>query len=183
MIDSINQMCQTWGAQKLYMMRASLVSVTATVPSAISALELTDRQAALEQFRLGQIRKQKAARSFHEQGWTPQSVLAKFREMRDGAGSSTQREVLQFTEEGHTGEGLLVARALSDAPEVLRGVTFVHYVIPDVRSKIKAQTLNISVPEYWRHIDRAHYWIAARMTLDRSYSSQVVETTCHLSQQ
>lgn len=97
-----------------------------------------------------------------QQGWTPQSVIVRFREMRDGAGSRTER-LTQFPEEGHLGEGLLIARAMMDAPEALRAIVYVHYVIPRVRSKIKAQTLGLAIPEYWRYLDRAHYWIAARL--------------------
>jgi hypothetical protein len=96
-----------------------------------------------------------------EQGWTPQSVIAKFRELHDAAGSSTQ-QLVQFPEEGHLGEGLMVARALYDAPETLRRIVFIHYVVPRVRAKMKADALHLSMPEYWRQIDRAHYWIAAR---------------------
>jgi hypothetical protein len=119
-IDAIHQMCQTWGAQKAYILRSS------------------------------------------EQGWAPQSAIARFREMRDGAGSSTQR-LTQFPEEGHTGEGLLVARALHGAPEKLRVVVFVHYAVLRVKTHTKAEELGLSVPMYWRTLDRAHYWIAARM--------------------
>ena len=122
MIDAIHQMCQTWGAQKAYILRST------------------------------------------EQGWSPQSAIARFREMRDGAGSSTQR-LMQFPEDGHTGEGLMVARALFAAPEDLRIVVFAHYVVPRVGVKTKAQDIGLSVPMYWRTLDRAHYWIAARMTV------------------
>lgn len=164
MIDAIDGMCKTWGAQKLFILRTAHVEVVKPVPRDITAIaKLTDRQAAIERFKVEQAMASKAVTESHIQGWTPQSVLAKFKDMRDGAGSATQREVLQFTEEGHIGEGLMVARALSDAPEMLRAVVYAHYVIPRVRAKIKAQTIGVSVPEYWRHIDRSHYWIAARV--------------------
>jgi hypothetical protein len=130
MIDAIDEMCRTWGAQKHHI--------------------LTSR----------------------EQGWTPQSVIARFRELRDGAGSSTER-LMQFPEEGHIGEGLMVARAMMDAPEILRRIVFAHYVIRRVKAGVKATALGISLAEYWRDVDRAHYWIAARVDGPRG---TIVET-------
>lgn len=114
-----------------------------------------------EMCRIWGIQKWRILRST-EQGWTPQSAIARFRDLRDGAASSTQK-LVQFPEECHAGEGLMVSRAMSDAPELLRRVLFVHYAIPRLRSKEKAEALRVSMPEYWRHIDRAHYWIAARL--------------------
>jgi hypothetical protein len=101
------------------------------------------------------------------QGWDGQSLLMKFREMYDGAGSGTQR-VSQFMEEAHIGEGLLVARARCGAPLKVNEVVFVHYVVPG-KAKQKIPHMGISTAEYWRDLENAHYWIAAKMP--------IVETT------
>lgn len=107
-----------------------------------------------------------------EQGWDGQSMIQKFKEMWDGAGSGTQR-VSQFREEAHTGEGLMVARALKGAPLRVNEVVFVHYVIPG-RAKQKIPHMGISTAEYWRDLENAHYWIAAKLP--------VVETTVETKQ-
>lgn len=141
MIDAIDEMCRVWGAQKSAMLRGE------------------------------------------NQGWPGESILAKFRDSQydqksepvlrqkqltaKGRQTFTPRPI-QFTEEGHTGEGLMVARALADAPEALRAIVFVHYVIlapfgQRSPAKYKARVLGLSVAEYWRYLDRAHYWIAARV--------------------
>ena len=102
-----------------------------------------------------------------EQGWDGQSMILKFKEMWDGAGSGTQR-VNQFMEEAHTGEGLIVARALVGSPLKVYEISFAHYVVPG-RAKQKIPLMGISTAEYWRDLENAHYWIAAKMP--------IVETT------
>lgn len=71
---------------------------------------------------------------------------------------------VQFTEEGHTGDGLTVARALIGAPEALQTIAFTHYAVIGFNAKDKAARLGITAPEYWRFIDRLHYWVAARIS-------------------
>lgn len=101
------------------------------------------------------------------QGWNGVSMLEKFKTMFDGAGSGTQR-VTQFREESFVGDGLLVHRALHGAPLQVNEIIFIHYVIPG-RSKQKIPLSGKSTAEYWRDVENAHYWIAAKLP--------VVETT------
>lgn len=98
------------------------------------------------------------------QGFPGQNFMAEVKDYRDGASSKSFR-VTQFTEEAHRGDGLLIARALDGAPEMLQWFAFVHYVVPkrDMRVKAKAHWLGLSIAEYWRVQDRLHYWIAGRV--------------------
>lgn len=107
----------------------------------------------------------------HEQGWTPQSSIARFRELRDAAGSRTEK-LKQFMEEGHVGEGLLVARALYGSPIEINETAFVHSVCFG-KAKQKAFALDISVAEYWRRVGNLQIWIAAKLPIVET----VVETT------
>lgn len=102
-----------------------------------------------------------------EQGWNGASTIEKFKQMQDGAGAGTQR-VSQFMEESFIGDALLVHRALQGAPETINVIVFAHYVERG-KAKQKAFTLGVSVAEYWRQLENAHYWIAAKLP--------VVETT------
>ena len=105
-----------------------------------------------------------------EQGWNGASMLEKFRQMHDGAGSGTQR-VSQFMEESFVGEGLLVHRALQGAPLALNEIVFINYAIPG-KAKQKIPLSGLSAAEYWRDLGNAHYWILAKLPVDT-----VVDTT------
>lgn len=96
-----------------------------------------------------------------EQGWNPQSTIARFKEMKDGAGSGTHK-LTQFTEEAHTGDGLLFARALSGAPYEINQIAWLHFVSLG-KAKQKAHTLGVSTAEYWRRVGELQIWIAARV--------------------
>jgi hypothetical protein len=102
-----------------------------------------------------------------EQGWAQENTLSRYQQMGDGASSRTQK-VSQFNEESFTGDGLLVHRALQGAPEQINLVVVAHYTERG-KAKQKAFTMGISVAEYWRQLENAHYWIAAKLP--------IVETT------
>lgn len=87
---------------------------------------------------------------WHEDGWTRQSVVSKFKDLFDGAGSST-RILGQFREEGLTGDALLVSRAMqSGMPEVQRIALFTAHVVPDDMMKLdeRLDVLWVAYPQY-----------------------------------
>lgn len=145
MIDAINEMFQVWGAQRRAMDFGA------------------------------------------DQGWLERCVVAKFRDSQyerkqdnwfrvhqrtaKGADDFAPRPI-QFTEEGHRGEGLAIAVAMRKepaAPEALQAIAYLKYVIfcpvwyEGSADKYKSQRVGLSTTEYWRYIDRLHYWTAARL--------------------
>ena len=102
------------------------------------------------------------------QGWNAKSLLARVHELHDGASSRSQR-VTQFREEAHTGDGLLVVRAIRGVPPQppipadLHDVLYLHYVVRGAKAKEKAERLQVSVSTYWNLLSVAEAWIAARM--------------------
>lgn len=96
----------------------------------------------------------------HVDGWPPVSIMGKYREERDGS-SQGKRE--QHFPEGFTGEGLMVAVALIGMPEPQARALWMHYVPPKLPSKRRAQLCSQTVREYFDNLDRAHYWIMARL--------------------
>lgn len=141
MIKHIDSLCETWGAQRRYIdfgVDQGFRGET-TVETAIR-FRLSDRAPAW--FR---------KRQFSAKG------------MQDCVIRPTQ-----FSEEGHTGDGLVVAKALHGAPEDLRKLSYARYVImlTEVEGSIhqyKADQLGISLSDYWRLLDRLHYFIAGRL--------------------
>lgn len=105
----------------------------------------------------------------HEEGWATKDTIERARE---GLLDSKQRGPLTQ----HFGE-VRVGRALSVhngmrvdpmMPELLQATLWVQYVVK-VKTTVKVAALNryfrsnISVPEFWRNIDRAHHFLSARV--------------------
>jgi hypothetical protein len=104
--------------------------------------------------------------SGHEDGWPQETVLAKIREMRENAGASHGEREQHFAETYTDADALTVHRSARGMPEALASVLFVHYVLPSSYSltvRRKSSMINQSTREYWRNIDRAHHWLAARI--------------------
>jgi hypothetical protein len=136
-IEAIKQMCDTWGGQEL----AKRHDTNQGWPGASSVARARDSQF---------------------DPTPPMSLLR--RRKRTALGRDTFfPHPAQFTEEGHTGDGLVVSRALIGSPEALQTICFVHYAVSGFNAKEKADRLGISRAEYWRHVDRLHYWLAARI--------------------
>jgi hypothetical protein len=106
-------------------------------------------------------RGEETVKVFFPDGWSKTSTIAKFKDLHDGAGSST-RVLIQFPEEGIHGDALIVSRALVNAPADLRSFAFLHAVVK-APAKLKAQTIGHSVSEYWRQVDRLRFFIAGRV--------------------
>lgn len=142
MIDAIHEMFQVWGAQ------------------------------------------QRGIENATDQGWLERSVIAKFRDSQfepkaDTGATRTARgkdsmtvHPVQFTEEGHTGPGLQIAVAMRRepfAPEELQAIAWLKYVVfvpswyDGSSDKYKSTRVGLSSTEYWRYIDRLHYWTASRL--------------------
>lgn len=102
----------------------------------------------------------------HKDGWPQNTVLAKIREMQENAGATPEERRQHFAETYTDADALKVHRATKGMPEALASVLFVHYVMPSNYSltvRRKSMLINQSTREYWRNIDRAHHWIAARI--------------------
>lgn len=135
MIESINQMCEVWGAQKLRLQRDTnqgwpgVASIARAHDSQFDPLKGTDPL---------------------------KSLTARGRD-------SFSIQPSQFTEEGHTGQGLEIALALKTAHEGLQTFAFVHYAVMGFDSKAKAVRLNLSRTDYWGYRDKLHYWLWGRL--------------------
>lgn len=69
------------------------------------------------------------------------------------------------------GEALEIARAIAAEPlmpEALQATLWAQYVVR-VPSKVRAEVVGryllvtLSIPEYWRNVDRAHHFLAGRL--------------------
>lgn len=112
-----------------------------------------------------------ARQARHDQsGYAKRSPCSDAKDYQGGGIGSFR--VTQFAQESFTGEGLMVHVAVRGdmtapwqhpgAPVELQVIHEWHYM--DRRKpKQKAPELGISVSEYWRYVDRLHYWIAARV--------------------
>lgn len=134
MIDWIDAMCKTWGAQ---------------------------------------VRKRAADRKDgHEEGWHATSIMGKVKEEWEGAGHRGGGRPFQPVFAGYTGEALEVHRAIFEPRPMqfdLYATLKVHYCVrAPAKSKVQQLQLllgrSISVREYWEQIDRAHYFMAGRLT-------------------
>lgn len=140
MIKSIDNMCEVWGGQRRYF------------------------DFGVDQGYRGETTVE-TARKFRLSARAP----AWFRK-RQFSAKGIQDFVIrptQFTEEGHTGDGLVVALALHGAPEDLRKLAYARYVImltveEGSIHQYKADQLGLSLSDYWRLLDRLHYFIAGR---------------------
>jgi hypothetical protein len=111
----------------------------------------------------------------HEDGWPRDTVLAKIREMRENAGASAKERAQHYAETYTDSDALKVHRASCGMPEALIGALFMHYVVPHSYSltvRVKSGMINQSTREYWRNLDRAHHWLAARMTAEDDHGSE-----------
>jgi hypothetical protein len=103
----------------------------------------------------------------NEDGW-PQSIAGRAEQsIRAGAiFGSKDREVLR-------GRALDVSRALRGMPELSYLVLFMQYVVIKgqrkdglwykIPVKTKAAELGIGTNDYYKHLNGAHHWIAARL--------------------
>ena len=95
----------------------------------------------------------------HVDGHRSASSVNLFREP-----SSTKRAVSQFTEEGISGDGLIITRAMNGAPEIIQSIVFQQYVVRGQKVEAKAADIGLRDPkEYYRILRDAHMWIAARL--------------------
>jgi hypothetical protein len=101
-------------------------------------------------------RKRFADGSVHEDGWSAISVAAFMNEGRSTGGSGPRG---QRFEEVFSGDGLVIWRALADAPLDVREVLLAHYVVSG-NVKRKAREMRISESAYWHRLDLAYYWLA-----------------------
>jgi hypothetical protein len=97
----------------------------------------------------------------HEDGWPDKSPQERWQSMQDAAGSGTFI-VSQFPEESFTGDGRDVWREVQNAPERLRAILEVHYVM---RGKVNAKfhLCAATRDRYYHNLDRLHQFLAARL--------------------
>lgn len=136
MIDAIDQMARAWAA------------------AIVSRLTPTRLEPIRHEWR-------KASGDSDGQGYAPQSFIERVRELRDFAGSRTER-VSQFSEEALRGDALLFARCLYGAPLELRQVAQLHYVERAPVRK-KAKYAGWTLETYYRHLDGLHYFVSGRL--------------------
>ena len=103
----------------------------------------------------------KASGESDGQGYAPASFIERIREMRDLAGSRTER-LSQYNEEALRGEALLFARCLHGAPLELRQVAQLHYIERETIRK-KAKYAGWTLEVYYRHLDGLHYFVSGRL--------------------
>lgn len=104
-----------------------------------------------------------------------QSLIGRIREEREGAGQGTPS---QRWPEVFWGDGLDVQRSLLGMPEMPYAVLHLHYVWdPEwaITASRKARALSIQREIYYDHLDRAEYWIWARLEATHCGHTQVVE--------
>jgi hypothetical protein len=157
MIKQIDGMFDVWGAQRRYM-------------------DFGESQGYADQSAIGKIREFRLS----------DKAPAWFRK-RQHTAKGVQDFILrptQFTESGHFGEGLVIAKALIGAPGELRTIGYVHYVIrvtiPDGMkvAKYKSEQVGISEAEYWRLIDRLHHYVLGRLPAsEEGYLTVATEET------
>jgi hypothetical protein len=106
-------------------------------------------------------------RKWHWDGWPPRSIQGKSKDEGEGASHTADGqhypEVLQ-------GDGLKAARAMVGAPEVLRSIAYVHYVIPKHVASVKEKIAELRYPyprAYYSDLGRLHIWVAARWDVPR----------------
>lgn len=143
MIEHIEAMCKVWGGQRQ--------AIDFGISQGHAKQSTTEKA---REFRLSD----KAPAWFRKKPFTATG-------MQDFVIRPTQ-----FTEEGHTGDGLVIAKSLKGAPEDLRKLSYARYVIMLVVSEgsvhqYKADHLGITLTEYWRLIDRLHHFILGRLPL------------------
>ena len=88
-------------------------------------------------------------------GWSLQSVLARIKDEREGAGHS--RPGQKFAEV-FTGDGLLVQRLQADLSEEPRAVLNVHYIFvgdQNISLRERVEALGISRALYWNRLASA----------------------------
>jgi len=104
---------------------------------------------------------------WHWDGWPARSVQGKSKDEGEGASYTADG---QHYAEVLLGDGLKVARALNSAPEKLRDLAYVHYVIPRhvAITKQKISELKYSnARAYYTDLGRLHVWVAARWDVPR----------------
>jgi hypothetical protein len=140
-IEHIRGMCEVWGGQRRYR-EYGIQGYSEQAPIG-----------KIQEFRLSE----KAPAWFRKRQFTAKGI-------QDFILRPTQ-----FTEEGHTGDGLLIAKALGGAPEVLRVIAYVQYVIIVIPpegmkpSQYKAEQLGLSYAEMFRMLDRLDHFILGRL--------------------
>lgn len=147
MIEAINQMCEIWGAQKLRIR----TSVNQGWPGLSSIARARDSQ-------FDPLRGTDPLVSLSARGRDTFSI-----------------QPTQFTEEGHTGAGLEIARALKVAHEGLQTFTFVHYAVMGYDSKAKARLLGLGRTDYWCYRDKLHYWLWGHLEVEDRVRTQQIQ--------
>lgn len=117
----------------------------------------------------------------HVDGYPAQSVLARIRDERDGAGQgavATQRWL-----EVYTGDGLDVQRAIQGMPEHPLLVFNIQYV-PDpeweIRVSERARSCEVSRPSYFQLLALAEVWVLSRLDPSISLDAQPAESAASL---
>jgi len=106
-------------------------------------------------------------KKWHVDGWPKRSIQGKSKDEGEGAGHTAAG---QHFEEVLTGDALKVWRALFDAPEALRDLAWVHYVVPKqiLATKQKIAHLGYPYPKaYYATMGKLHTWVAARWDVPR----------------
>lgn len=105
----------------------------------------------------------------HQDGFSRSSLLARIRELGDGAGQRGQ--LRQHFAEVYTGEGLAFQRAIAGAREHWRVLAELRYVVPNrvVAGKQKLAYLQQQFPRqfsgrqrYYEQLELFHNWLAGR---------------------
>lgn len=107
------------------------------------------------------------------EGFPNADVIQKAREGRLSTGEQTA--LTQHFGEVRVGQSLEIARALNMrpyVPELLQAILWAQYVFK-LRSKAKVRARieaveqymgeDLSLAEYWRNVDRLHYYLASRL--------------------
>lgn len=104
------------------------------------------------------------------------STLGAVREDREGAG---QGAVSQNFPEVYTGTPLLVHRAWCEMNREWREVVNIHYVLRELKAKVKAHECGVSLPLYWKRLEFGKSFIQSFVILSTKMprsNSKVMET-------
>lgn len=104
--------------------------------------------------------------SIDSQGFSCASSIERIRELRDLAGSRTDR-LTQYTEEALRGDALLFSRCLDGAPLELRQTASIRYTEERGHLKKNLKYIGWTVDTYYQHVAGLKYFVQARlMALD-----------------
>ncbi len=121
-------------------------------------------------------------RKWHWDGWPPRSIQGKSKDEGEGASHTADG---QHYPEVLVGDALLVARALYGAPEQLRDLAYVHYVVPKQLASVKEKQFELGYKNgkaYYDNLSRLHLWISARWDVPHGTRNGERLTTNYLTQ-